>query len=106
MALQITEENFDEVVLKASQPVLIDFWAEWCGPCKMITPIIDQIATELDGIAIVGKVNVDTCAALATRFNVRSIPTLVFLKNGQVVDTVMGAGTPKATLIAKLKALV
>lgn len=106
MALQITEENFDEVVLKASQPVLIDFWAEWCGPCKMITPIIDQIATELDGIAIVGKVNVDTCAALATRFNVRSIPTLVFLKNGQVVDTLMGAGTPKATLIAKLKALV
>ena len=106
MAVQITDSNFEEIVMKSSKPVLIDFWAEWCGPCKMITPVIEQLATELEGIAIVGKVDVDKNQALASQFNVRSIPTLVFMKDGKVVDTLMGAGTPKDTLAAKLKALV
>lgn len=103
MALQITESNFDEEVLRSSVPVLVDFWATWCGPCKMISPIVDQIATEMAGVAKVGKVNVDDNAALANRYNIRSIPTLLFFKNGELADTVVGA-TSKDNIIARLKA--
>lgn len=106
MALQITEENFEAEVIQATKPVLLDFWAEWCGPCRMIAPIIDQLAVELAGTAVVAKVNVDTSSALASRFSIRSIPTLVIIKNGQVVDTIVGASVTKDALAAKLKALV
>lgn len=104
MALEITENNFETEVLGSSMPVLVDFWATWCGPCKMISPIVDQIATEMAGTAKVGKVNVDNNAALATRFNVRSIPTLLFFKNGELVDTIVGA-TSKDNIVNRLKAL-
>lgn len=105
MALEITESNFEAEVLGSSIPVLVDFWATWCGPCKMISPIVDQIATEMAGTAKVGKVNVDNSAALANRFNVRSIPTLLFFKNGELVDTIVGA-TSKDNIVGRLKALL
>lgn len=103
MALQITESNFEAEVLSSPVPVLVDFWATWCGPCKMISPIVDQVATEMAGIAKVGKVNVDEAAALATRYNIRSIPTLLFFKGGELVDTIVGA-TSKDNIVARLKA--
>lgn len=103
MALQITESNFEAEVLQSGLPVLVDFWATWCGPCKMISPIVDQIATEMAGTAKVCKVNVDEAPALATRYNVRSIPTLVFIKNGEVVDTLVGA-TSKDNILNHLRA--
>lgn len=100
-ALHLDEKNFDQEVLKSSTPVLVDFWAEWCGPCKMIAPVIDQLATELQGKMKVGKVNVDEAAELAGQFNVMSIPTLLVFKNGQAVDQIIGA-MPKDRLLAKL----
>ena len=105
MALQITEENFEAEVLNATKPVLLDFWAEWCGPCRMITPIIDQLAMEMANEAVIAKVNVDSSPELASRYGVRTIPTLLFLKGGEVRDTVIGAGTAKYALAAKLRAL-
>lgn len=105
MALQFTENNFEAEVIGSAVPVLVDFWATWCGPCKMISPIVDQIATEMAGTAKVGKVNVDDSASLATRFNVRSIPTLLFFKNGELVDTIVGA-TSKDNILSHLKALL
>lgn len=103
MATQINESNFDSEVLASPVPVLVDFWATWCGPCKMISPIVDQIAKEVAGSAKVVKIDVDANAALATRFGVRSIPTLLFIKNGAVVDTVVGA-TSKDNILARLRA--
>ncbi len=103
MALQITESNFEAEVINSTVPVLIDFWATWCGPCRMISPIVDQVATEMAGVAKVGKINVDEAGALATRYGVKNIPTLVFIKNGQEVDRVTCA-TSKDNIIAKLKA--
>ena len=103
MSLQITESNFEAEVLSSPVPVVVDFWATWCGTCKMISPIVDQVAKEVAGVAKVGKVNVDEASALATRYNIRSIPTLLFFKNGEVVDTIMGA-TSKDNILARLKA--
>lgn len=105
MSLEITESNFETEVLNSTKPVLLDFWAEWCGPCRMIAPLVDQLSSELADIAVIAKVNVDKEPALAGRYGVRTIPTLVFIKNGEVVDTVIGAGTSKDALAAKLRAL-
>ena len=105
MALQITESNFEAEVINSTVPVLIDFWATWCGPCKMISPIVDQVAVEVAGSAKVGKVNVDEAADLARRYNVRNIPTLVFIKNGEEVDRIAGA-TSKDNILAHLRALM
>lgn len=105
MALQITENNFETEVIQSDKPVMVDFWATWCGPCKMISPIVDQIATEMAGTAKIGKVDVDGNVGLANRFNIRSIPTLLFFKNGQLVDTITGA-TSKDNILAHLKALL
>jgi thioredoxin 1 len=106
MALKLTDANFQSEVIDSDQPVLVDFWAEWCGPCKMIGPVIDQVATDLEGIAKVGKVNVDDARELAIKYNVRSIPLLLFFKNGEVKDQIVGASVTKDQLKAKLQALV
>ena len=105
MALQFNEANFQSEVIDSDQPVLVDFWAEWCGPCKMIGPVIDQVAAELSGQAKVGKVNVDDARELAVKYNVRSIPLLLFFKNGEVKDQIVGASVTKDQLKAKLQAL-
>lgn len=105
MALAITDANFDEIVLKSDKPVLLDFWAEWCGPCRMVGPFVEQIAQEFEGKAVVGKVDVDSNPGVASRFGIRNIPTILFFKNGEVADKQVGA-VPKASLIAKLEALL
>ena len=106
MSQQFNDANFQTEVLNSDLPVLVDFWAEWCGPCKMIGPVIDQVATELAGQAKVGKVNVDEARQLSAKYNVRSIPFLLFFKNGQVVDQIVGANVTRDQLKAKLLALV
>ena len=105
MALEITDTNFDELVLKSDKPVVVDFWAEWCGPCKMIGPLINEMSKDYEGKALVGKVNVDQNANVSAQFGVRSIPTVLFIKNGEVVDKSVGA-VPKSTLESKLEALL
>ena len=100
----LTEANFETEVTKSDQPVLVDFWAEWCGPCKMIAPILDEIAKEKAGAVKVAKVNVDDNQSLSARFNIRAIPSLLLFKNGQVRDQVTGM-TSKKNLLDKLAAL-
>jgi thioredoxin 1 len=101
----ITAQNFDQEVLKSPVPVLIDFWAPWCGPCRMISPIVDEIAEANLGKAKVGKVNIDEELDLASRYRVNAIPAMLFFKNGEVQDQHVGA-TSKANLLTKLQALV
>jgi thioredoxin 1 len=100
-----TEQNFKAEVLESTQPVLVDFWAEWCGPCRMIAPSIEELARDFAGKAKVVKVNVDDEQALASQYGIRSIPTLLFFQGGKVVEQLQGAA-PKATLAAKLTSLV
>lgn len=103
--LELNDQNFEQEVINSEIPVLVDFWAEWCGPCKMIAPLLEEIASETEGTYKVGKVDIDTNQELAAKFQVRSIPTLLFFKGGEVKDTVVGATTPKAGLLGKLEAL-
>ena len=105
MAVEITDSNFDELVMNSTQPVVVDFWAEWCGPCRLIGPVIEELSKEYEGRAIVGKVDVDANSEVSAKFNVRSIPTVLFIQNGVVVDKSVGAD-PKATLAEKLNALL
>ncbi len=98
--LNITLNNFEEEVLKSDKPVLIDFWASWCGPCRMVSPIIDEIAEERSDIKV-GKINVDEQMELAAKFNVMSIPTLIVIKNGEVANKSVGA-MPKAQILSLL----
>ncbi len=100
--IEITDSNFNEI-LKTDKPVLVDFWAEWCGPCKMIGPIVKELAAEYDGKAVIGKLNVDENPQSAAQFGIRSIPTLLVFKNGEIVDKQIGA-VPKAVLAGKLEA--
>jgi len=96
-----TDADFDEKVLKSALPVLVDFWAEWCGPCKMIAPIVDELSEEYDGIVDFAKVDVDSCPSTAMAYGVRSIPTLLIFKDGKPVDQIVGA-VPKGVLKKKI----
>ena len=100
-AIEVTEANFAEEVTKSDKPVLVDFWAVWCGPCKAIAPIVEEIAKEFDGKVKVGKLDVDHHQSLATQFGVRSIPTLLIFKGGKVVEQIVGL-IPKSQLVDKL----
>ncbi|MCF2443853.1 thioredoxin [Dyadobacter sp. CY345] len=103
-ALEITDSTFEELI-QGDQPVLVDFWAEWCGPCKMIGPVVEQLAGEYEGKAVIGKMDVDMNSAIPAKFGIRSIPTLMIFKNGQLVDKVVGV-VPKTTLEDKLNAQI
>jgi thioredoxin 1 len=105
MALEITDATFDEVVLKSDKPVLVDFWAAWCGPCRMVGPIIEQISEEYDGKAVVGKVDVDANQEFAAKYGVRNIPTVLVFKNGEVVGRQVGV-SPKNVYAEALDSLI
>jgi len=91
LIVTLTQDNFETEALKSTSPVLVDFWAEWCGPCKMIAPVLDELATEYEGKIKIGKVNVDEQQGLAAQFKVSAIPTLLIIKNGQVIEQTRGA---------------
>jgi thioredoxin 1 len=103
MALEFTDSNFEEKVLQSDKPVLVDFWAEWCGPCRMVGPIVEELAKDYEGKAVIGKVNVDNNPAISAQFGIRNIPTILFFKNGQIVDKQVGA-VPKSVLSSKIDA--
>ncbi len=105
MATELTDKNFDELVLKSDKPVLVDFWAEWCGPCRMIAPVVEELSKEYEGKAIIGKVNVDENSEISAKYGIRNIPTLLFFKNGEVVDKHVGVA-PKSILAGKLDNLL
>jgi len=100
--LEITDANFS-TIMDTNQPVLVDFWAEWCGPCRMIGPIVEELASDYDGKVVIGKVDVDANPEVSAKFGIRSIPTLLVFKNGEIVDRQIGA-VPKAVLSQKLDA--
>ena len=104
MAIKVTDENFNEI-LNEGKPVVLDFWAEWCGPCRMVGPIIDELASEYEGRVIIGKVNVDDNNEITTQFGIRNIPTILFFKDQQIVDKQVGAAS-KTTFIAKIERLI
>ncbi len=105
MALEITDANFEELVMNSDKPVMLDFWAVWCGPCRMIAPIVEEMSTEYDGKAIIGKVDVDNNQEVAMKYGIRNIPTVLFIKGGEVVDKQVGAA-PKPAFTAKLDTLL
>jgi len=105
MTLEITDTNFEELVLKADKPVLVDFWAAWCGPCRMLARIVKELAEEFDGKAFVGKLDIDSNQDFAAKYGVRNIPTVLFFKNGEVVEKQVGVA-PKNTYAEKLNAAV
>jgi thioredoxin 1 len=105
MPVEITDSNFESIVNQNEKPVMIDFWAEWCGPCRAIAPAVEQLAQEYEGRAIIGKLNVDDNSQIPVKYGIRGIPTLLFFKNGQVADKQVGL-VSKDVLKAKLEALL
>jgi thioredoxin 1 len=105
MALEATDGNFEELIINSDKPALVDFWAEWCGPCRMITPIVEELAEEFEGKAVIAKLNVDENTEVCSKYGIRNIPTILFFKGGEVVDKQVGA-TQKKVLVEKLNALL
>lgn len=105
MAIEITDANFEELVEKSDKPVMIDFWAVWCGPCRMIAPIVEEMSQEYEGRAVIGKVDVDSNPNVAQKYGIRNIPTVLFVKNGEIVDKQVGAA-PKQAFTSKLDDLL
>jgi thioredoxin 1 len=105
MTVELTTENFEQIVMASEKPVLVDFWASWCGPCKMVAPVLEQMATEQKERAVIGKLNVDQYPEVATRFGIRNIPTLLFFKGGKIVDKQVGAA-PLERLQEKMNPLL
>jgi len=105
MATEVNEANFEEIVLKSDKPVLVDFWAEWCGPCRLIAPIVEEMSSEFAGKAVIVKLDVDNNNSISAKYGIRNIPTILFFKNGQVADKQVGA-VAKSSLVNKLKALL
>ena len=104
--IEVTDATFEQVILKADKPAVVDFWAVWCGPCKMIAPHVEAVATEMAGQAVVAKLDVDSNRGIASRFGIQSIPTMLFFKGGQVVDRMVGGQHRKDDIKRKLEALL
>ncbi|KAF0201021.1 MAG: hypothetical protein FD170_3053 [Bacteroidetes bacterium] len=105
MAIELTDANFEEVVLKSDKPAIVDLWAEWCGPCRMVGPLVEEMSHEFEGRAVIGKLDVDSNPGITAKYGIRNIPTILFFKNGEVADKQVGA-VPKSVLVAKLEKLL
>lgn len=105
MAIEVNDTNFEDVVIKSDKPAVVDFWAEWCGPCRMIAPSIEEMSGEFSGKAVVAKCDVDNSPQVAIKYSIRNIPTILFFKDGKIADKQVGA-VPKNVLVNKLKALL
>ena len=105
MAIEINDNNFEEVVLQSDKPVLVDFWAEWCGPCRMISPLVAELSDDYIGRAVITKMDVDNNPGTTAKFGIRNIPTILFFKNGEIADKQVGA-VPKSILASKIDALL
>jgi thioredoxin 1 len=105
MAIEVNDMNFDDLVIKSDKPVVVDFWAEWCGPCRMVAPIMEEISHEYEGKALVAKCDVDSSPNVAAKYSIRNIPTILFFKDGKIADKQVGA-VPKSSFVVKLNALI
>ena len=105
MAFEVTDSNFESSVLKSTKPVVLDFWAEWCGPCRMLGPVIEELAKEYEGKVLVGKVNVDNNPTASSKYGIRNIPTVLFIKDGEVKEKQVGV-VPKTVLVEKMNELI
>ena len=104
MTIELNDANFDEIVLKSQKPVMVDFWAEWCGPCRMVSPIVSEIAKEYKEKAVIGKLDVDSNPEVSAKYGIWSIPTILFFKDGEIANKQVGA-VPKSNLVKKLEEL-
>ena len=105
MAIAVNDSNFKEIVINSDKPVLVDFWAAWCGPCRMIAPIVDELAAEYEGKAVIAKCDVDSSSEVPVKYGIRNIPTILFFKDGELKDKIVGS-TTKAHIVAKINSLI
>ena len=105
MAIAVNDSNFKEIVINSDKPVLVDFWAPWCGPCRMIAPIVDELAAEYEGKAVIAKCDVDSSSEVPVKYGIRNIPTILFFTDGELKDKIVGS-TTKANIVAKINSLI